>query len=185
MKKGEVTMTQWNIDPDHSMATFSIKHLMITNIHGQCPNVSGAIHFDPADPTRSSVEATLDVTKLTTGIKKRDEHLMSADFFEVAKYPQILFKSSKVEIGKGNRGKITGELTMHGITRPVIMDVQFSGPVKSPEDVGGETSIGFTATTVINREDYGIMWNMPLDSWGLLVGKEVQITLDIEADRVE
>lgn len=178
-------MSQWNIDPDHSAATFSIKHMMVTNVRGHCANITGVIHFDPADPGGSSVEASLDVASLTTGNKKRDEHLMSADFFEVSKYPKILFKSSGVEKGQGNRGKVTGDMTIHGITRPVSMDIEFFGPVTSPADLGGETTIGFTATTVIDREDYGIMWNVPLDSWGFVVGKEVQITLDIEADLIE
>src|SRR3989304_1932456 len=140
-------MSKWKIDPDHSVAAFSVRHLMIANVRGQFNNITGIIHFDPSALSASSVEAEIDVSGLTTGIKKRDEHLMSPDFFDAGKYPKILFKSTKVEPAGGNRGKITGDLTIHGITRPVTLEVEFSGPVKSP--IGGEISIGFVGKTNI------------------------------------
>ncbi len=178
-------MDKWNIDADHSVAAFAIRHMMVTNIRGQFNQISGAIKFDPSDPASSSVEAAIDVSSLTTGNRKRDDHLLSADFFEVSKYPEIVFRSAKVEKTGSNRGKIIGDLSMHGLTRLVTMDVEYFGPVKSPPDLGGETTLGFTASLTINREDFGILWNMPLGDNNLMVGKEVWITLDIEADLAE
>jgi polyisoprenoid-binding protein YceI len=159
--------------------------MMVANLRGQFGKISGTIDFDPANPARSSVEATIDVTSLTTTNKKRDEHLFGAtDLFDISKYPEIVFKSTRVERPGDNRARVTGDLTMHGVTRPVTLDVEYFGPVKGPEDLGGETTIGFAATTSINREDFGITWNVPIEN-GLLLGKDVQITLDIEADLVE
>jgi len=178
-------MAKWNIDPDHSVVAFSIKHMMVANLRGQFGKISGTIDFDPANQVRSSVAATIDVTSLTTTNKKRDEHLFGAtDLFDISKYPEIVFKSARIEMTGGNKAKVTGDLTMHGVTRQVILDAEHFGPVKSPEDLGGETTIGFAATTSLNREDFGITWNMPIEN-GFLLGKEVQITLDIEADLVE
>jgi len=178
-------MATWNIDQDHSAATFTIKHMMVANVRGLFSRVSGTIQFDPADPGSSSMKAVIDVSSLSTGNKTRDAHLFSADFFEVSKYPEILFKSTKAEKEGGNRIKVTGDLTLHGVTRPVTMDVEYAGPVKSPPDMGGETTIGFAATTVITREDFGIQWNVPIDDGGVVVGHEVLIALDIEADLAE
>lgn len=176
---------KWAIDPDHSAAVFSIKHMMVTNVWGHFSKVSGTIFFDPADPSGSSVEAEIDVSSLSTGNKKRDEHLLSGDFFEISDFPKIYFRSTGAEIAGKKSGKISGNLSLHGITRPITLDVKYSGPVKSPVEIGGETSIGFTAETTINREDYGILWNVPLDGGNLMVGKDVSITLNIEADLVE
>lgn len=178
-------MAQWNIDTDHSSAVFSIRHMMVTNIRGHFGRISGTIHFDPANPASSSVEAYIDVSSLTTGNAKRDRHLFSADFFEVAKYPAMVFQSTRVEISGNNKGKVTGDLTIHGITRSVTLQAEHFGPVKSPADMGAETTMGFSATTDINREDFGILWNVPLGIGGFVVGKDVRVTLDIEADLAE
>ena len=110
---------------------------------------------------------------------------MSSDFFEVERYPTITFRSTKVEKIGSNRGQIWGDLTMRGVTRPVVMEAEYFGPVKSPPELGGETTLGFTASLRVNREDYGIMWNVPFDKANLVVGKEVDITIDIEADLAE
>lgn len=174
-------MAKWNIDLDHSVTAFSIRHMMIANVRGQFNKISGTIHFDPPDVTKSSVEVTIAVNSIWTGIKKRDEHLQSPDFFDEAQYSVITFKSTKIESLGGNRCRVNGNLTIHGITHPVTLDVEYFGPVKSPFD---GTSIGFTATTRINREDYGITWNVPLEGGGLMVGKDVEITLDVEADLI-
>ncbi|TAL23174.1 MAG: polyisoprenoid-binding protein [Nitrospirae bacterium] len=173
-------MARYTIDPDHSVAAFSVRHLAIANIRGQFNKLSGVINFDRDNIFRSSVEAEIDAAGITTGVKKRDAHLLSPDFFDVEKYPKITFKSTKIEVTGDNQGKVTGDLTIHGITRSVTMDVKYSGPVKSP--LGGEISLGFTATTSINREDFGMTWNVPLDNGGIMVDKDVQITIDIEAD---
>jgi polyisoprenoid-binding protein YceI len=172
-------MSKWVIDPDHSVAAFVVRHMMVTNVRGQFNKISGTILFDSTDLTKSSVETIIDVSGIYTGIKKRDEHLCSPDFFGVEIYPQIIFKSTKSEIAGENHYKINGDLTIRGITRSVTLDAVYCGPEKSPF---GETSIGFTAKTTINREDYGIIWNMALESGGVMVGKEVHIYLDIEAD---
>jgi len=178
-------MAKWNIDPDHSVASFAVRHMMITNIRGTLTGITGTILFDPAAMERSSVEASLPLAGLSTGNKKREEHLMSDDFFDSERFPTITFRSTKLEKTGGNRGKITGELTMRGVTRTVTMEAEYFGPVKSPAELGGETTMGFAASLKVNREDFGIMWNLPFDNDKLVVSKEVEISLDIEADLAE
>ena len=174
-------MAKWIIDPDHSVAAFAVRHMMVSDVRGQFNKISGEISFDPSDIPHSSVEVAIDVSGIYTGIQKRDDHLRSPDFFDVGKYPQITFKSKEIKIA-GERGfKITGILTIHGITRVVTLDSAYAGPEKSSD---GDTSIGFAARTGINREDYALMWNVDLASGGVMVGKEVQIFLDIEADLI-
>lgn len=172
-------MSKWVIDPDHSVAAFFVRHMMVANVHGQFNKIKGAIHFDHNDIPNASVELSIDVSGIYTGIQKRDDHLRSPDFFDVEKYPYMTFKSTKTEMTEKNRLKVFGDLTIHGITKQIAIDVAYSGPEQSPY---GETSMGFTATAKINREDYGIMWNVELKSSGFMVGKEIQIVLDIEAD---
>jgi polyisoprenoid-binding protein YceI len=172
-------MAKWVADPDHSVAAFIIKHMMVANVRGQFNKISAELSFDPADISHASVEAFIDVSGIYTGIQKRDAHLLSPDFFDAAKFPMITFRSTKVEASGDNHFKITGDLTIHGITRPVTMDAEYCGMEKSAD---GDTSIGFTASTSINREDYGLMWNVGLASRGVMVGKEVRIFIDIEAD---
>ncbi|HAM50684.1 MAG TPA: polyisoprenoid-binding protein [Nitrospiraceae bacterium] len=174
-------MATWIIDPDHSVAAFRVRHMMVANVHGQFNKLSGSIQFEPPDMAHLSVEAQIDATGIYTGIQKRDDHLRSPDFFDVANYPNIVFKSSKAEAVSGNRGKLTGNLTMRGITRPVALDIEFFGPVKDPFDEGG-ISIGFNASATVNRKDYGIMWNAETESV-VVAGWEVLISLEIEADR--
>ncbi|HDZ62454.1 MAG TPA: polyisoprenoid-binding protein [Nitrospirae bacterium] len=164
-------MPKWTIDPDHSVAAFSIRHMMITNVHGQFNKVTGVIQFDPADTSGAKFELEIDVSGILTGMGKRDDHLKSADFFDIETHPKITFNSTS--LGK------SGDLTVHGITRPVTLDVSFSGPLKSPF---GETSMGFTGRTVINREDFGMTWNEPVENGGFMVGKDVELSVDIEAD---
>ncbi len=175
-------MSRWVIDSDHSIAAFSIKYLMLANIRGIMSGMTGAISFDPADPGGLSVQAEIDVSTVQTGVKKRDEHLLAPDFLDAARHPKIVFKSTKAEPLGGNRIRVTGELTLHGVTRPVTVWSEYSGPVKLPESIGGETSLGFTGAAVINREDFGMTWgNLPVNG-GLMAAKEVSITLDIETD---
>jgi polyisoprenoid-binding protein YceI len=172
-------MSKWGIDPDHSVAAFVVRHMMVANVHGQFNKIKGAIHFDHNDIPNASVELSIDVSGIYTGIQKRDDHLRSPDFFDVEKYPYMTFKSTKTDMTEKNCLKVFGDLTIHGITKQIAIDVAYSGPEQSPY---GETSMGFTATAKINREDYGIMWNVELKSSGFMVGKEIQIVLDIEAD---
>ena len=172
-------MAKWNIDPDHSVGAFTIGHMMIAHVHGQLNKVSGTVEFDPSDIGGINIVLEMDVSSIITGIQKRDEHLKSPDFFDIEKYPKITFKSLKAERTGFNNCKVTGDLTIHGVTKPMTMDISVYGPVKSPF---GETSLGLTGRTCLNREDYGISWNQPMENGGLMVGKDVEISIDIEAD---
>lgn len=174
-------MKKWSIDSDHAVARFSIRHFMIANVEGLFTKMTGVIQFDPPDLTQLSVEAEIGVRSLTTGHQERDEHLLSPDYFDVEKYPNILFRSTRVEATGGNRGKITGDLTIRGIRKPITLDFDFFGPVKSP--FSGITCVGFSAAGKVNREDYGMISNIPMEG-GFVVGKDVQIHMEVEADLV-
>lgn len=174
-------MKKWSIDSDHAVARFSIRHFMIANVEGLFSKMTGVIQFDPPDLTQLSVEAEIEVRSLTTGHRERDEHLLSPDYFDVEKYPKILFKSTGVEVTGGNRGRITGDLTLRGIRKPITLDCDFFGPVKSP--FSGITCVGFSATGTVSREDYGMISNIPMEG-GMVVGKDVQIHMEVEADLV-
>ena len=169
----------WEIDPAHTSAQFAIRHLMVSTVRGDFRKVSGKVNLDDQDVTQSTVDATIDVASIDTGIAKRDDHLRSPDFFDVAKHPTMTFKSKKIEKGSGDGNyKITGDLTLHGVTKEVVLD--FEGnlkPVKSPQ---GKTLIGGMATTKINRKDFGLAWNAALETGGVAVGEDVTITIDIE-----
>jgi polyisoprenoid-binding protein YceI len=173
---------KWAIDSSHSAAGFSVRHMMIANVIGLFGKMTGTIYFDPPHIASLSVEAEIEVGSVTTGYPTRDEHLLSPDFFDAANHPKIKFKSTKAESLGGNRGRITGDLTMRGKTQPLTLEFDYFGPVKSP--FGGEITIGFAATGKINREDYEISWNEATPEGGVVVDKEVKITLDVEADLV-
>jgi polyisoprenoid-binding protein YceI len=176
-------MAQWTIDPDHSVAAFVVRHMMVCDVHGQFNTVSGTISFDPAEPERATLEVTIEVAGVYTGIPKRDDHLRSPDFFDAAAYPVMTFASTGVE-GRGDgRYRVTGNLTIRGVTRQVVLDAESRGPVRSP--FGDETTIGFTATTAIDRTDFGVSWNELMDAGGVVAGTRVDITLNVEADMVE
>jgi polyisoprenoid-binding protein YceI len=182
----ENVMATWNIDPDHSAAEFVIGHMMVTPVHGQCNKVSGILMFDPADPINATVEVTVDVASIYTGVERRDNHLRSADFFDVENYPTMHFKSTGVEVVGLNHCKVAGDLTIHGITRPVICDVTFTGPSRFFDDDEHRmyTTFGFHAATCINREDFGLTWNLPIQDGGFMLGKHVDIVLSAEADLI-
>jgi len=175
-------MAEWTLDPAHTAVEFSTRHMMVTTVRGQFQKVSGTLNFDPQNPAASSIEVTIDAASLTTSVEDRDNHLRSPDFLDVANYPTITFKSTKVEMTGPNTGKISGDLTMHGVTRPVVIDAEYLGEGKTPY---GKTVTGFTGTTKINREDWGLTWNVALETGGWLVGKELTIRLDVEAIKVE
>ncbi|WP_224248049.1 YceI family protein [Hyalangium gracile] len=172
----------YTIDTSHSSANFTIKHMMVSNVKGNFSNVTGTVNVDDKDITKSTVEATIDATTINTNDAKRDGHLKSPDFFDVAKYPTITFKSKKVEKAGDNKLKVTGDLSMHGVTKEVVLDVD--GPTKEVKNpFSGTPTAGLTATTKINRKDYGLNWNKALEAGGVLVGDEVAVTLEIELAR--
>ena len=170
-------MAQWNLDPAHSSADFTVRHMMVTNVRGSFGNLSGTINFDPGNLGASSVDATIDVATINTGVADRDNHLRSADFFEVEKYPNITFKSTDVEVTGDDSAKVTGDLTIRDVTNSVVLDVEFLGQGGSPF---GDTRAGFEATTKINREAFGLTWNQALESGGVLVGKDIKVSLNIQ-----
>lgn len=172
----------WNIDPAHASANFTVKHMMITNVTGRLGDVKGSVELDDKDVTKSKVEATIDVAGINTNMGKRDDHLKSPDFFDVAKFATITFKSTKIE-KTGEKLKITGDLTLHGVTKPVTLDTELSGEVKNP--FSDATTRAASATATINREDFGLAWNKPMANSGLLVGKDVKISLEIELTKKE
>lgn len=174
-------MATWKIDPDHSVAAFMVKHMMITHVRGQFNKLSGTAQFDPDDRSSFSLQINIDAGGIYTGISKRDAHLASPDFFNTAEYPDIIFRSTDFTL-TGGGGILTGDLTIHGITQPVALEVAFAGPVVSPENLGGATTLGITATATVNRQDFGMGWNVPMDDGGIMVGNEIGINLDIEAD---
>ncbi len=173
-------MAKWMIDTDHACATFAVRHFMIANVVGLFGGITGVVTFDPPDIARLSVEAEIDVSTLSSGNKARDEHLLSQDFFDAAKYPKMIFKTKKVEAAGANRGRVAADLTIRGMTRPISFEVECLGPVKSP--FSGKSCVGFRGTTKINREDYGITFDYSMEGGGLVVGKEVEITFEIQAD---
>ena len=177
-------MAKWNIDPDHSVAAFKVRHMMVAHVRGQFNKLSGSAQFDPEDPSSFSLEVSIDATGLYTGIAQRDEHLASPDFFDFTTYPAISFKSTGFKATEGG-GILDGDLTIHGITKTSTLEVTFAGPVVSPEDFGGETTLGVTATAIVNREAFGMVWNVPMGATGVMVGKDIMINLDIEADLEE
>jgi polyisoprenoid-binding protein YceI len=148
-------MAKWNIDPDHAVGEFTIGHMMVTAVHGQFNKVSGQLNFDPADPGNASVEVEIDIAGIYTGVERRDNHLRSPDFFDVEKFPTMSFKSTLIDVVGLNHCKVTGDLTIHGITKSVMFDVTFAGPSKFFDDELNETytTFGFRATASINRED--------------------------------
>jgi polyisoprenoid-binding protein YceI len=170
-------ITTWNIDPAHSNAQFSVRHLMISNVKGEFTPASGQVRLDGNNPEGLSAEATIDVNTINTGEPDRDKHLKSADFFDAANFPAISFKSKRSEQGTSGL-KLTGDLTIHGITREVTLDVE--GPTTPVKDPWGLTRVGASATTKINRRDFGLTWNQALETGGVLVGDEIKITVDVE-----
>ncbi len=169
--------SSWNIDPAHSSAGFAVRHLVISQVRGEFRKFSGTLTLDDADLTKAAVEATLDVGSIDTRDAGRDGHLKSPDFFDAAKFPTITFKSTKVAKAGKDKLKVTGDLTLHGVTKPVMLEVSASPEIKG---MMGETRRGFSATTKINRKDFGLTWNKILEA-GPAVGDEVTISLDIEA----
>jgi polyisoprenoid-binding protein YceI len=168
----------WQIDPAHSAAQFSIKHLAISTVRGGFSKVKGTVSLDDKDVSKSSVDVTIDVSSVDTREPKRDDDLRSDKFFDTTKYPTMAFKSTKVEQVSAGKLKVTGDLTLHGVTKEVVLDVE--GPTAAIKDPWGNQRVAATATTKINRQDFGVKWNKTLDNGGMMLGDEVAVTLDIE-----
>jgi polyisoprenoid-binding protein YceI len=168
----------WNIDPDHSNLQFSVKHLMISNVKGTFGDVEGMAEIDDKDITKSTVKVTIQTGSVNTGVALRDADLKSANFFDVVKFPTMTFVSKKVVKSGKNKLKVTGDLTIHGVTKPVVLDV--TGPSAESKDPWGKIRRGASATTKINRKDFGLTWNKALESGGVVVGDDVLISLEVE-----
>ncbi len=171
-------VSTWTLDPAHSHASFSVRHLLISNVRGEFSKLSGTVTLDEKDVTKSKVEATVDATTIDTREQKRDDHLKSPDFFDVAKYPTMTFKSTKVERDGKDGLKVTGDLTIRGVTKPVVLKV--SGPTPEVKDPWGNARRGVSASTKLDRFDYGVAWNALLEGGGAVVGKEVSIEIEAE-----
>jgi polyisoprenoid-binding protein YceI len=170
--------TTWNLDPVHSVAEFKVKHMMISNVKGQFTGISGVLSLDEADLSKSRVEARIDASSINTRDAQRDTHLKSADFLDVEKFPELAFESTSVRRKAGGGLAVTGNLTIHGITREVVFEVE--GPTAPGKDPWGKMRIGLSAVTKIHRKDFGLTWNAALETGGILVGDEVTITLDVQ-----
>ncbi len=170
-------MTQWNIDPTHSTIGFTVRHMVFAKVHGRFKSWTGTLDLDLADLTKSKVEVSIDVASIDTHEEKRDGHLKSPDFFDVAAHPTMTFKSKKVE-KSGEDYKLVGDLSLHGVTKEVTLDVEYGGRGKDPW--GGERA-GFHAKGTINRTDFGLKWNQALETGGVLVGEKVELAIDLEA----
>ncbi len=166
----------WDVDPAHTQSSFLVKHMMVSNVRGEFGKTTGVIQQDDKDLTRSKAEITIDATTINTREPKRDAHLKSPDFFDVEKFPIITFKSTKITQGPGNSLKVDGDLTIHGVTKPVVLDVQYT-----PETLaGGKLRRGLTATTTVNRKDFGLNWNKVIEAGGLMVGEGAVLTVEME-----
>jgi polyisoprenoid-binding protein YceI len=167
---------RWNIDGSHSAAEFSVRHLMITNVKGRFGTLSGTVDYDPEKPEASQIDVTIDATSIDTRDEKRDAHLRSGDFFDTEKFPSITFKSTSVK-QTDDGFAATGDLTIHGVTKPVTLEVET--PSAQSKDPWGNTRIGASATTKINRKDFGLNWNAALEAGGVLVGEQIKIAIEV------
>ncbi len=175
--------TTWQIDPAHTAAGFSVKHMMIATVRGQFKGVTGTVNWDDQDISNSIVDVTIDANTVDTGEPKRDADPKSANFFDVANYPTITFKSTKIERISAAKMKVAGNLTIHGITKPVVLDVE--GPSGAIKDPYGKTRVALNATATVNRMEYGVKWNAKMDGGGIVVGDDVNINIDLEMIKKE
>jgi polyisoprenoid-binding protein YceI len=173
-----MTMQRWKIDPSHSAVQFTVRHLVISKVRGTFERWEGEIDFDPSQPEASKVSVRIETASIDTHEPNRDQHLRSADFFDVEKYPAITFESRKVERRGDDRYRVLGDLTMHGVTRPVELDAEYTGAGKDP---WGNQRVGFFAKTALNRREFGLNWNQLLEGGGVVVSEQVEISLDVQA----
>jgi polyisoprenoid-binding protein YceI len=178
---GLVLAATWELDPAHTGVHFKVRHLMVSSVRGNFEKVSGKIVYDETDVTKSTADIVIDAASVNSRVVKRDADLRSPNFLDVAKHPTITFKSKRVEKTGDGTLKVTGDLTIRGVTKPVVLDVE--GPTPAIKDPGGNLRVGGMATTKINRKDFGLTWNKSLEAGGVLVGDEVDITIDVEIYR--
>ncbi len=171
-------MAKWNFDAAHTDIGFWVRHMVVTKVRGSFTKWTGELDYDEANPTRSKVSITIDTASVDTHDEKRNGHLRSADFFDSEKIPHMTFKSTRVESSGGNKFKVHGDLSIHGVTKPVVLDAEVLGKAKDP---WGNMRVSFEATTVINRLDFGLKWNQPLETGGVLVGDKVTIEVEAQA----
>lgn len=179
-------MAEWFFEPGHTAAEFCVRHMMVTHVRGHFKNVQGTLVFDPQNPRESRVQVRIDAPSIWTGEPERDAHLRSADFLDVEHHPEITFTGDKVEVVGSHDYVLGGRLTLRGISREVSLKVRYVGQWATPwweggVDKGPKTRAGFLAQTLINRHDFGVSWNSTLDKGGVVVGNEVEITIDAEA----
>ena len=172
----------WQIDSAHSEINFSVRHMMISKVRGTFESFSGSVNFDESNPTNTTVDISIDAAGINTREDQRDGHLRSPDFLNADEFPTLTFKSTKVEQIDENNGKLYGDLTIRGVSKPVVLDVEYAGQAKSP---WGTTSAGFSAKTSINRNDWGLTWNQALETGGILVGDKIAIEIELELVKQE
>lgn len=170
----------YTVDPYHSTARFNVRHLMVSKVHGSIDEITGSLELDPANPEGSRVEASMALSSLATGNEQRDAHLKSADFFDVEQFPTIGFKSTKIVKKGENEYEVTGDLTIHGVTRPITFQAELTDEIASPF---GGFKVGVSLRGKLNREDFGMGWNQVIEAGGVMVGKEVSFEVDAEFDR--
>jgi len=171
----------WQLDSAHSQVQFTVRHMMISKVRGEFQKFSGTVNLDESNPAATTLDISIDVNSINNREAQRDGHLKSPDFFNAEAFPAIIFKSTSVQVTGGNSAVLTGDLTIRGVTKEVKLDVEFLGFAKSP---WGNTSAGFTARGSLNREDFGLVWNVALETGGVLVGKEVEINIEAELIKV-
>jgi polyisoprenoid-binding protein YceI len=174
----QTAITTWNIDPAHSVAEFKVKHMMISNVKGQFTRLSGSLALDESNLGNSRVDVSIEAASIHTAEAQRDAHLKSADFFDAEKFPALTFKSKNIRIVRDGELSVEGDLTIHGVTRKINFAVE--GPTPPSKDPWGNTRVAVSATTKINRKDFGLTWNSTLETGGILVGEEVSITLEVQ-----
>jgi polyisoprenoid-binding protein YceI len=175
-----MTTNSWNLDTVHSGINFSVRHMVVSKVRGRFTKFTGNVELDEGDLTRSVVEATIVASSIDTGTGQRDDHLRSADFFDVEHFPQIRFRSTRIEKLGGERYRLTGDLTIRDVTRPIELDAEYGGRGKDP---WGNERVGFTAKAALDRKDFGLKWNQALETGGVLVSDRVEIELEVQAVR--
>ena len=175
-----MTTSNWNLDTVHSGINFTVRHMVVSKVRGRFAKFSGSVALDENDLTRSVVEATIDASSIDTGTAQRDDHLRSADFFDAERFPEIRFRSTRIEQLDGDRYRLTGELTIRDVTRSIALEAEYGGRGKDP---WGNERVGFTAKGTLDRKDFGLKWNQALETGGVLVSDRVEIELEVQAVR--